>query len=335
MPNTGDDNPHQTGKRKRPRSKDLMSGEGSSPEEIRGSKVQAFLNQIDTEKYPPLSATYQVNPAYQGLFTPKPTPLQKDEPMTPEEYEAGYISQTGLELINEIEAHAEPTPEQKKRFAKLETKVGTSKSSGFTESRSGKQMFEGEQKRTKYHNVQVDYRVDYTREGEAYKPHPRIMVGKQDLSTKALAKYSAAMSDSEHEAQFVEGMRGGKVSSEAGALGVQMRAVIRGSDVFNKPQPLLEGHQMSKLSTAQEVSHLFEDPVYGTGQIGSQTSGAMATREYLTFHAIVDKPGKPLSQSTRLGTDLESTPQKRKVNALNASFPKEKPLIKVDVRRKK
>ncbi|MFO6419195.1 hypothetical protein ACLBKS_03225 [Hylemonella sp. W303a] len=324
----------------------------------------ASLNQ----KHRP-ATSYTVKVADRGRFGPllAPPSQHKPGPLTSGDYESGYLSDEGEKLRSAIRKVAKDTqpPNPKKGKA---PRGGTdepppAKRQATKRSRSGKEIVTGAEQETSYYGTPVNFRVDFTQSGSGeYVPHARILVGSSDISTKDAAQVATdiARENTSGAKDFVLGFnpvfsfgsvstparRGRKphrtetpperTRSASHSAGLQMRALVRGSNVFSpNDAPVLDGYQMSQVRTPQDVSLLFHDPAFNTGRMGSQNSSQAATAEFNAFEEFVATRKTSASHKTRAGTDLDQVPAIRKASAINASFPKETPLFDIEKLRPK
>jgi hypothetical protein len=314
-----------------------------SPQEVRAPTPpntanlfkQAKSSGVKLEKqakqHPPFKYSVHLNEEFSGLRTPwNPTAQNKTKVghLGSDDYESGYLSDEGDKFLKSIHSHKD---EEIKKVGELP--ISTSRS------RSQREIRTGSKATTQYHGVPIGFRVDYTQgEDEQWLPHARIDVGGDDQSTKDLAKASKGFEsfDQKQQKHFLRGLQG-KAPPKKGQtseynLGVEFRAVARGSDAFGSLYPAFDGYLMSMPQGPEQVSHLFQHPEFGTGGLGSQNSGQQATAEFKGFHEIVAQ--EPVTHTTKFGTDIETVPSIRKAKAINAFAPPGRDIVTITKEKK-
>lgn len=283
------------------------------------------------KQHPAFKYSVHLNDEFSGLRTPwNPTAQNKTKPghLGSDDYESGYMSDEGDKFLKSIHAHKD---EEIKKVGELPI--------SDNRSRSKREIRTGNKATTQYHGVPIGFRVDYTQgEKEQWLPHARIDVGENDQSTKDLAKASKGFEsfDEKQQKHFLRGLQGQappkKGQSDEYNLGVEFRAVARGSDAFGSLYPAFDGYLMSMPKTPGQASNLFQHPEFGTGGLGSQNSGQQATAEFKGFHEIVAQ--QPVNHTTKFGTDIETIPSIRKAKAINALAPPGREIVKITKEQK-
>ena len=288
--------------------------------------IDDFLSSLRKEKrvsnpYPAYEYSYKISDTFAPLLAgPRGT---KQGTLGSQDYLEGYESEDGENFRREIERYK--TPDIDKLNERGPTKT----------SRSGKEIYEGEEQKFKYHGRSVRYRVDFTKTTSSdesktvtYDPHARLFVGTKDLSTTDLADAARMIGDSgkvgeKRKQSFVDGFTGkldvvGEKTMQH-KIGVQMRAIGKFSDVFGDDKPLLHSYTMSLPKTPSQVGNLFYNQNFGTGGLGHQNKGASATSEFNAFKEIAG--GNKSTHVTKQGTNIDTVPAVRKISAMNHSVP--------------
>jgi hypothetical protein len=321
-----------------PLKKSGVGEEKPRPQEVRASpppktsdlfkraKSSGMRLEKQAKQHPAFKYSVHLNDEFAALRTPwDPTAQNKTKVghLGSDDYESGYLSDEGDKFLKSVHRHKD------KEIKKVgELPISDSRS------RSNREIRTGNKTTTQYHGVPIGFRVDYTQgEDEQWLPHARIDVGGDDQSTKDLAKASKGFEsfDKKKQKQFLLGVQGQapprKGQSDAYNLGVEFRAVARGSDAFGSLYPAFDGYLMSMPTAPQQVSHLFQHPEFGTGALGSQNAGQQATAEFKGFHEIVAP--EPVSHTTQFGTDIEAVAPIRKAKAINAFAPPGREIVTI------
>lgn len=295
------------------------------------AKSSGIKLEKQAKQHPAFKYSVHLNDEFAGLRTPwSPTAQNKTKVghLGSDDYESGYLSDEGDKFLKSIHSHKD------KEIKKVgELPVSDSRS------RSNREIRTGNKAMTQYHGAPIGFRVDYTQgEKEEWLPHARIDVGGDDQTTKDLAKASKGFEsfDKKQQKHFLRGVQGQappkKGQNDAYNLGVEFRAVARGSDAFGSLYPAFDGYLMSMPKAPEQVSHLFQHPEFGTGGLGSQNSGQQATAEFKGFHEIVAE--HPVSHTTQFGTDIETVAPIRKAKAINAFAPPGREIVTITKQEK-
>ena len=296
--------------------------DGSSDESETILGNGAFLKRLDEKHRPASSFEFSIAPRYDKAIA---TPLRtKPGPLSEQDYLDGYISDEGDSFGKELQRIKEARMKQPWKGEKQ------------AKSRSGNEIEEGSLKKITYYKHEVQVRVDRTKNTKTGKisPHARIMVDGENLSTEALARYAMDIQNNSDKQRkdFVGGFTGPQKSlqdnlTNHSRIGIEYRAAIRGSDVYNTPIRGLEAIQMVGAKTPQEVSRRFVDPAHDTGQVANQNSKAQATAEFNFANKLTTK--NRVKYDSRIGTDTTANANMRKSHAINESVAQATPIVNI------
>ncbi len=257
---------------------------------------------------PKSSVKYSRNALYANMFATPERLEERDDsvPLRPQDYFDGNISSDGEDLIKEIQER----------------------------SQHSRRIGPGKPFATKYYGVECRFRVDKTPHGS----FARSVIDGLNLSTQRAADYCRALTERPKSEQnaFLKGFQGSVQrycevqanEKDAYEFGVQLRGLVRVSDCLANGNPLVDGYQMARVRSVEDVANLFANPALNTGGLVSQNYSSAKQGEYAFAKNVLASGGS--SHSTRPGTPAPSTAHYRKSRAINASFPGNRPLIDIE-----